>query len=77
MNQTRPQGGPPSIVGLTLAVNLGAGGGHPWRGTVNLAGGGLGGGRSSLTDASHPALKHLVEAAWADALTHIKKKSEQ
>ena len=28
-------------------------------------------------DASNPALQHLVEAAWADALTHMKKKPEQ
>jgi hypothetical protein len=28
----------------------------------------------TMNDASHPALKRLAEAAWADALTHMKKK---
>jgi hypothetical protein len=27
-------------------------------------------------EAKNPALKHLVEAAWADALTHMKKKQK-
>jgi hypothetical protein len=50
----------PSIVGLTLAVNLGAGGGQPWWGAVNLANTlNPGGTRSTWARRSHPGLPQI------------------